>query len=59
MSEPADIFNTDQGSQFTFPEWTGRIEGLGIKVSVDGKGRWMDNIFIERSGGDSNKRIST
>ena len=43
-----DIFNTDQGSQFTSPEWTGRIEGLGIKVSMDGKGRWMDNIFIER-----------
>jgi len=43
-----DIFNTDQGSQFTSPEWTGRLEGLGIKVSMDGKGRWMDNIFIER-----------
>jgi len=43
-----DIFNTDQGSQFTSPEWTGRIEGLGIKVSMDGKGRWMDNVFIER-----------
>jgi len=42
------IFNTDQGSQFTSPEWTGRIEGLGIKVSMDGKGRFMDNIFIER-----------
>lgn len=42
------IFNTDQGSQFTSPEWTGRVEGLGIKVSMDGKGRWMDNIFIER-----------
>ena len=44
----AEIFNTDQGSQFTSPEWTGRIEGLGIKVSMDGKGRWMDNVFIER-----------
>ena len=43
-----EIFNTDQGSQFTSPEWTGRVEGLGIKVSMDGKGRWMDNIFIER-----------
>jgi len=43
-----DIFNTDQGSQFTSPEWTGRLEGLGIKVSMDGKGRWMDNVFIER-----------
>jgi putative transposase len=44
----AEIFNTDQGSVFTSPEWTGRIEGLGIKVSMDGKGRWMDNVFIER-----------
>jgi len=44
----AEIFNTDQGSQFTSPEWTGRIEALGIKVSMDGKGRWMDNVFIER-----------
>jgi len=43
-----EIFNTDQGSQFTSPEWTGRLEGLGITVSMDGKGRWMDNVFIER-----------
>jgi len=43
-----EIFNTDQGSQFTSPGWTGRLEGLGIKVSMDGKGRWMDNVFIER-----------
>jgi putative transposase len=33
----AEIFNTDQGSQFTSPEWTGRLEGLGIAVSMDGK----------------------
>jgi len=43
-----EIFNTDQGSQFTSPEWTGRLEGMGIAVSMDGKGRWMDNVFIER-----------
>ncbi len=43
-----DIFNTDQGSQFTSPEWTDKILGMGIKVSMDGKGRWMDNVFIER-----------
>ena len=43
-----DIFNTDQGSQFTSPEWTGKITALGIAVSMDGKGRWMDNVFIER-----------
>jgi putative transposase len=43
-----EIFNTDQGSQFTSPEWTGRLERLGIAVSMDGKGRWMDNVFLER-----------
>lgn len=43
-----EIFNTDQGSQFTSPEWTGRLQSLGIAVSMDGKGRWMDNVFIER-----------
>lgn len=43
-----EIFNTDQGSQFTSEEWTGRLEELGIKISMDGKGRWMDNVFIER-----------
>jgi putative transposase len=43
-----EIFNTDQGSQFTSPEWTGRLEALAIRVSMDGKGRWMDNVFIER-----------
>lgn len=43
-----EIFNTDQGCQFTSAEWVGRLEGLGVKVSMDGKGRWMDNVFIER-----------
>jgi putative transposase len=43
-----DIFNTDQGSQFTSEEWTGRLTELGIAISMDGKGRWMDNVFIER-----------
>ena len=42
------IFNTDQGSQFTSKEWTKEIESNGIKVSMDDKGRWMDNVFIER-----------
>jgi len=42
------IFNTDQGSQFTSEEWTGRLTELEIKISMDGKGRWMDNVFIER-----------
>lgn len=43
-----EIFNTDQGSQFTSQEWTGRLTELGISISMDGKGRWMDNVFIER-----------
>jgi len=43
-----DIFNTDQGSQFTSEQWTGKLTELGIAISMDGKGRWMDNVFIER-----------
>lgn len=43
-----DIINTDQGCQFTSVAWTGAVEALGAKVSMDGKGRWMDNVFIER-----------
>ena len=43
-----DIFNSDQGSQFTSTEFTGVLLGRGIQVSMDGKGRALDNIFIER-----------
>jgi putative transposase len=43
-----EIFNTDQGSQFTSLEWTQKLTDLGIAISMDGKGRWMDNVFIER-----------
>jgi len=43
-----EIFNTDQGSQFTGFEFTGVLKDAGIKISMDGKGRWMDNVFIER-----------
>jgi putative transposase len=43
-----DIINTDQGSQFTSNEWVAKVEGSGAKVSMDGKGRWADNIYIER-----------
>lgn len=43
-----EIFNTDQGSQFTSPEFTGRVESQGIRVSMDGRGRVFDNIFVER-----------
>jgi transposase InsO family protein len=48
LGERPEIFNTDQGSQFTSQEWTGALEDLGVKISMDGKGRWMDNVFIER-----------
>jgi putative transposase len=43
-----EIFNTDQGSQFTSLDFTGVLKDHGIKISMDGKGRWMDNVFIER-----------
>lgn len=43
-----EIFNTDQGCQFTSDEWTGRLKDLGITISMDGKGRWLDNVVIER-----------
>jgi putative transposase len=43
-----DIFNTDQGSQFTSPEFTGVLKAANVRISMDGKGRWMDNVFIER-----------
>jgi putative transposase len=45
---PPDIFNTDQGSQFTSEEFTSRLESQGIDISMDGRGRVSDNIFIER-----------
>lgn len=43
-----EVFNTDQGSQFTSNEWIDEVESRGITVSMDGKGRWIDNVFIER-----------
>jgi putative transposase len=43
-----EIFNTDQGSQFTSLEWLSAVESLGSAVSMDGKGRWQDNVCIER-----------
>ena len=43
-----DIFNTDQGSQFTSAEFTGLLQKHGIRISMDGKGCWRDNVFIER-----------
>jgi putative transposase len=43
-----EIFNTDQGSQFTCEEFTRVLSDAEVRISMDGKGRWMDNIFIER-----------
>ena len=43
-----EIFNTDQGSQFTSQAFTGALEGAGVRISMDGRGRFLDNIFIER-----------
>jgi putative transposase len=42
------IFNTDQGGQFTSQAFTGRLEAAGIKISMDGRGRALDNVFVER-----------
>jgi putative transposase len=43
-----EVFNTDQGVQFTAEAWTSRLERAGVAVSMDGKGRWADNVFVER-----------
>jgi putative transposase len=43
-----EIFNTDQGSQFTSEAFTGVLKDHGIAISMDGKGRWVDNVFVER-----------
>lgn len=43
-----EIFNTDQGAQFTSEDFTGRLEACGITISMDGRGRAMDNVFVER-----------
>jgi len=43
-----EVFNTDQGVQFTAQAWTGRLEAAGAQVSMDGKGRCLDNVFVER-----------
>lgn len=43
-----EIFNTDQGMQFTAHEFTHELETAGIRISMDGRGRFLDNIFVER-----------
>jgi putative transposase len=47
-NEKPEIFNTDQGSQFTSEAFTGRLKENGIRISMDGRGRWRDNVFVER-----------
>lgn len=43
-----EVFNTDQGVQYTQASFTGRLEKAGVRVSMDGKGRCLDNVFVER-----------
>jgi putative transposase len=43
-----EIFNTDQGCQFTSQAWTERLKAEGVRISMDGRGRFLDNIFVER-----------
>lgn len=45
---PPEIFNTDQGSQFTSEEFTNVLKSHDVAISMDGKGRWLDNVFVER-----------
>jgi putative transposase len=47
-NEKPEIFNTDQGSQFTSEAFTRQLKENGINISMDGKGRWRDNVFVER-----------
>jgi putative transposase len=43
-----EIFNTDQGAQFTSAAFTDQLEAAGVRISMDGRGRWPDNVFVER-----------
>ena len=43
-----EVFNTDQGNQFTSEGFTGLLKQHGVRISMDGKGRYTDNIFVER-----------
>jgi len=47
ISKP-EIFNSDQGCQYTSDAFTGRLEAAGVRISMDGRGRVFDNIFVER-----------
>ncbi len=43
-----EVFNTDQGAQFTSEAFTGALKAHGVRISMDGKGRWLDNAYVER-----------
>ncbi len=43
-----EIFHSDQGAQFTSFDFTQKLKAAGIRISMDGKGRWLDNVFVER-----------
>ena len=45
---PPQIFNTDQGARFTSEAFTDVLKGHGVQISMDRKGRWVDNVFVER-----------
>ena len=42
-----EVFNTDRGAQFTSEAFTGALKAHGVRISMDGKGRWMDNVYVE------------
>ena len=54
-----DIFNTDQGAQFTSEAFTGALKAHGVRISMDGKGRWLDNVYVERLWRGSSRKKST
>src|SRR5207253_3849197 len=45
---PPEILNTDQGSQYTAEAFVSRVTACGARMSMDGRGRWLDNVFVER-----------
>jgi putative transposase len=53
---PPEIFNTDQGAQFTSGDWTCELKAAKVQISMDGKGRWIDNRMIERLWRSLNRR---
>ena len=55
---PPEIFNRDQGSQFTSVDFTDVLKEVGLRISMDGTGRWMDNVCIERLWHRSNTSAS-